>query len=106
MAMDFLDHLCETWKITSEGTSWEYWRQYKQLYSSINGRFIDRNDAREVLKWHDAYLVPTYELRPPNINGKPVLGPDDLLALLMFNIAYDDGIFPLERHRINLLGLY
>lgn len=50
MAMDFLDHLCETWKINSEGTSWEYWRQYKQLYSSVTGKYVDRNDGREVLK--------------------------------------------------------
>lgn len=50
MAMDFLDYLCERWKIISEGTSWEYWRQYKQLYSSVTGRYVDRNDAREVHK--------------------------------------------------------
>lgn len=53
-------------------------------------------------QWHDAYLVPKYKLRQPNINGKPVLGSDDLLTLLSFNIAYDTGIFSLERHRINL----
>lgn len=35
-----------------------------------------------------------------------MLGSDDLLALLTFNIAYDDGIFPLERHRIGLAGIY
>lgn len=29
-----------------------------------------------------------------------------VLALLTFNIAYDDAIFPLERHRINLAGIY
>ena len=50
MAMDFLDHLCERWKIKSEATSWEYWRQYKQLYSSVTGKYVDRNDGREVLK--------------------------------------------------------
>jgi hypothetical protein len=50
MAMDFLDHMCERWNIQSEGTSWEYWRQYKQLYASVTGQFVDRNDNREVLK--------------------------------------------------------
>ncbi|KAI6777633.1 uncharacterized protein J7T54_002767 [Emericellopsis cladophorae] len=95
-----------TWKINSEGTSWEYWRQYKQLYSSVTGKYVDRNDSREVLKWHDAYLVPKYSFRPPNIDGKPVLGPDDLLVLQTFNIAYDTGIFTLERQRIQLSGSY
>ncbi|KAK3934128.1 hypothetical protein QBC46DRAFT_368414 [Diplogelasinospora grovesii] len=42
MAMDFLLHLC---------TSWEYFRRY-----------MDRNDSREVLKWHDATLVPRFDL--------------------------------------------
>ena len=40
------------------------------------------------------------------MDGKPVLGPDDLLVLLTFNIAYDTGIFPSERHRANLSGSY
>lgn len=34
------------------------------------------------------------------------MGPNDLLALLTFNIAYDTGIFSTERHRINLAGIY
>jgi hypothetical protein len=67
---------------------------------------VDRNDSREVLKWHDAYLVPRYGLRPPNIDGKPVVGPSDLLVLLTFNIGYDEGIFSIERHRIDLPGIY
>ena len=58
MAMDFLDHLYEMWKITSEGTSWEYWRQYKQLYTSVTGRYVDRNDGREVLKVCPIGLCP------------------------------------------------
>jgi hypothetical protein len=50
MAMDFLLHLCEAYRIKSWGTSWEYFRQYKQLYASATGRYMDRNDSREVLK--------------------------------------------------------
>lgn len=50
MAMDFLDYLCDTYKITSSGTSWEYFRQYKQLYSSVSGRYIDTNDSKEIHK--------------------------------------------------------
>ena len=36
------------------------------------------------------------------MDGKPVLGTDDLLVLQTFNIAYDEGVFPSERHRIKL----
>jgi len=57
MAMDFLDHLCERWKIGSRGTSWEYWRQYKQLYSSVTGQYFDRNDNREVQKVRLLYVA-------------------------------------------------
>ena len=50
MAMDFLLHLCETYKIRSWGTSWEYFRQYKQLYATVTGKYMDRNDSKEVQK--------------------------------------------------------
>ncbi|KJZ69453.1 hypothetical protein HIM_11158 [Hirsutella minnesotensis 3608] len=114
-------------EITSEGTSWEYWRQYKQLYSRVTGRYFDRNDNREVQKvrlafvlmaivgvltkatfpqWHNTVLVSKWKLRPPNIDGKPVLGTDDLLVLQTFNIAYGKRVFPSERHRIQLSGCY
>ncbi|KAJ9139029.1 hypothetical protein NKR19_g7609 [Coniochaeta hoffmannii] len=73
MAMDFLLHLCE-------------------LYASAIGRYIDRNDSREVLKWHDTTLVPRFDLQAPNSGGKDVADSGDLLALLTFNIAYDTSI--------------
>jgi len=57
MAMDFLDHLCERWKIGSEGTSWEYWRQCKQLYSLVTGQYFDRNDDREVQNVRLVYVL-------------------------------------------------
>jgi len=50
MAMDFLNYLCDTYKITSSDTSWEYFRQYKQLYSSVSGRYMDTNDSKEIHK--------------------------------------------------------
>jgi hypothetical protein len=56
MAMDFLLRLCEISRIKSWGTS--YFRQYKQLYASATGRYMDRNDSREVLKvrvWESVY---------------------------------------------------
>ncbi|KAK3379568.1 hypothetical protein B0T24DRAFT_655313 [Lasiosphaeria ovina] len=95
MAMDFLLHLYE-----------EYFRQYKQLYASAIGRYMDRNNSREVLKWYDATLVPRFDLQAPNSGGKDVADSSDLLALLTFNIAYDTSIVSWERHRINLSGCY
>ncbi|KAL2260202.1 hypothetical protein VTK26DRAFT_5876 [Humicola hyalothermophila] len=104
--MDFLEYLCQTCRITSWGALWEYFRQYKQLYASVTGRYMDRNDSKEVLKFHDTVLIRRYGLRPPCTRGKDVANADTLLVLLTFNIKYDTGIFPSERHRLNLLGCY
>ncbi|KAK4158599.1 FluG domain-containing protein [Cladorrhinum sp. PSN259] len=106
IAMDFLDYLCDTCKIESWGSSWEYFRQYKQLYASATGRYMNRNDSREVLKWHDKHLKKKYRLRPPNTRGKDVANADTLMVLQTFNIKYDTGIFSWERHRIQLSGCY
>ncbi|KAK3945235.1 FluG domain-containing protein [Diplogelasinospora grovesii] len=70
--------------IKSWGTSWEYFRRY-----------IDRNDSREILKWHDTVLIPRFDLQAPNSGGKDT-----------FNIAYDTSICSWERHRMNLSGCY
>ncbi|KAK4227736.1 FluG domain-containing protein [Podospora fimiseda] len=78
MAMDFLEYLCQTHRIYSWGSSWEYFRQYKQLYASVTGRYMDRNDSREI----------------------------HLLVLLTFNIKYNTGIFSWVRHRFNPSGCY
>jgi len=50
VAMDFLHHICETSNIGSQGTSWEYFRQFKQLYSSVTGRYMNTNDSKEIQK--------------------------------------------------------
>jgi hypothetical protein len=52
MAMDFLEYLCQTYRINSWGSSWEYFRQYKQLYANVTGRYMDLNDSKEVKKVH------------------------------------------------------
>ncbi|KAI0398662.1 hypothetical protein F4802DRAFT_592559 [Xylaria palmicola] len=105
-AMDFLDYLCENYKITSWGTSWEYFRQYKQLYARKAGKHMDLNDSKEVQKWHDTVLVSKYRLRAPNMIDKQVADWNDLLVLQTFNIAYDTSICPGERHRANRSGCY
>src|SRR5437762_2582610 len=55
-------------------------------------------------KCHDVVLVPRFDLQAPNGGGKDVTDSSDLLALQTFNIAYDTGIFPGERYRIQLSG--
>ncbi|KAJ5681616.1 FluG domain-containing protein [Penicillium maclennaniae] len=77
-----------------------------QLYTNVTGSFVDRNDMKEVYKYHAIVLIPRFGLRAPNIDGKPVLNVDSLLAILTFNIAFDTGTFPLELQRVNLSGCY
>ncbi|RKK23635.1 hypothetical protein BFJ66_g17428 [Fusarium oxysporum f. sp. cepae] len=103
---DFLLYICERYKITSWGSGHEYIRQFQQLYTTVNGQYMDRNDTKEVYKYYRSVLVPRFGHRPPNIDGKPVLNVDNLRVILTFNIAYDTTVFPGERHRINLAGCY
>ncbi|RYO96655.1 hypothetical protein DL764_007436 [Monosporascus ibericus] len=105
-AMDFIDYICDNYRINSESSSWEYFRQFQQLYTDANGRFMDRNDCRAIKNFHDTVVVTRFGLRPPNVNGKPVAGVDSLLSLLIFNIAYDTAVFPVETHRVQLAGCY
>lgn len=50
MAMDFLLHLLESYNINTDGTSWEYFRQFQQLHTVVTGSFMNRNDCKEVKK--------------------------------------------------------
>ncbi|RYP77559.1 hypothetical protein DL770_007060 [Monosporascus sp. CRB-9-2] len=52
---------------------------------------MDRNDGKEVTNF-----------RAPNIDGKPLIGVDHP----GFDIAYDTGVFPAERHAVQLAGCY
>lgn len=56
--MDFLDNLCEKYKIESSGTSWEYFRQYKQLYARTVGKYMDVNDSKEIKKVRRNLRIP------------------------------------------------
>ncbi|KAF9772980.1 hypothetical protein IL306_009274 [Fusarium sp. DS 682] len=90
-ATDFVDWICDNHRITSEGSSWECFRQYQQLYTDINGLYMDKNDYRAIKSFHDTVTVIRFGLWKPNVNGKPVASLDSLLALLIYNIAYDAG---------------
>ncbi|KAM5353462.1 hypothetical protein ACJ41O_000112 [Fusarium nematophilum] len=103
---DFVLHLCERYKITSWGSAEEYIRQFQQLYTTVNGQYMDRNDAKEVYKYYRRVCIPRFGHRAPNTDGKPVLNVDNLRVILTFNIGFDTSIFPGERHRINLAGCY
>ncbi|ORY68698.1 FluG domain-containing protein [Pseudomassariella vexata] len=112
--MDFFLFVCENYRIKSRGSSQEYIRQFSQLHTTSTGRYVDRNHMKELYKesllicsqYHDRVLVPRFGLRPPNIDGKPVLNVDSLRVILVYNIAYDTSIFPLELHRLNLSNCY
>ncbi|KAI3390620.1 hypothetical protein diail_9082, partial [Diaporthe ilicicola] len=67
---------------------------------------MDRNDSKEVQKWHDAVLIGRYGLQAPCICGKDIANADTLLVLLTFNIKFDTGIFSSEKHRVRLPGCY
>ncbi|KAH9237194.1 hypothetical protein K456DRAFT_51001 [Colletotrichum gloeosporioides 23] len=106
--MTFFFRVCE-WSagaIKSWGTTQVYIRQFQQLYTCVAGSYLNRNDMKELYKFHHRVLIPRFELRAPNTNGKPVLAADSLHAILMFNIAYDVGIFRSEGQRIQLACCY
>ena len=63
-AQDFLLYVCESSKITSWGSGHEYIRQFQQLYTTVNGQYMDRNDTKEVYKVCQEVLTST--LVPPN----------------------------------------
>jgi hypothetical protein len=47
---DFFLYVCENSKIKSWATGEEYIRQFQQLYTTVTGQYMDRNDAKEVYK--------------------------------------------------------
>lgn len=50
--------VCEKHNIKSWGTSLEYIRQFQQLYTTVTGQYIDRNDIKELYKVRDASCAP------------------------------------------------
>jgi hypothetical protein len=54
---DFFLYICERSKITSWGTGEEYIRQFQQLYTTVTGQYMDRNDAKEVYKVGGLLLI-------------------------------------------------
>jgi hypothetical protein len=48
--MDFFLWVGETSRIGSTGSSGEYMRQFSQLHTTVTGRYVDRNDYKELYK--------------------------------------------------------
>ena len=48
--MDFFLFVGEISRIKSTGSSKEYIRQFSELYTSVTGRYVDRNDYKELYK--------------------------------------------------------
>ncbi|KAH7016562.1 FluG domain-containing protein [Microdochium trichocladiopsis] len=104
--MAFLLYLCQNTKIKARDTLWVYFRQFKQLYHHITGRYINRGDTEQIRNWYKNFLASQFSLRHPNDGGKPVVGVDDLHSLLVFNVGYDKGVLRLERYRVQLSAIY
>ncbi|OQV09691.1 hypothetical protein CLAIMM_13784 [Cladophialophora immunda] len=96
ISMNFLYWICDNYQIKSWGTSWEYFRQFKQLYANVAGQYMDRNGSKEVHKYHHSYLVPKFKLQPPDMAGKQTGDSRGLPALQTLNIVYDTDILPHE----------
>ncbi|OBT39659.1 hypothetical protein VE00_10677 [Pseudogymnoascus sp. WSF 3629] len=67
------------------------------LYDRTNGSLVDRDDARDVVRYI-LVLENDFELDPAP-KEKPVLGSDDVLLLLTHLWARDTSIFPTEDQR-------
>ncbi|KAH8889971.1 hypothetical protein GQ53DRAFT_824986 [Thozetella sp. PMI_491] len=90
----------------TKGTSEEYIRQFQQLHTTVTSRYYNHNNIKELYKYHNRFLIPRFELRAPNINGKPVLNVNSLRVILVFNITYNPSIRPLKLQHINNIGCY
>ncbi|APA07342.1 hypothetical protein sscle_02g021120 [Sclerotinia sclerotiorum 1980 UF-70] len=99
--MMFLRYICENYRIRTFSSVHQYLLQFKQLYNRVNGRHMDTNDAKEVLKYLDTILTKEFTLRREK-TAKPVLGADDLILLLTHHWARDTSIFPTEDQRLAL----
>ena len=124
--MSFLRWICEIYlapkrKRGKRKSVNQYWRDFKMLFKRINkGHEVDGDDASEVVKVPyplpllDFYCTLTVGRKYINTvlkvdfdldntpKPKPVVGPDDLLLLLVQHWARDESVFPTEDDRHDL----
>lgn len=123
--MSFLRWICETYlapkrKRGKRKSVNQYWRDFKMLFKRMNdGNEVDGSDASEVvkvpyflnvlrcllcangIKYINTVLKPEFSLDTTS-KPKPVVGPDDLLLLLVQHWARDESVFPTEDDRHDL----
>ncbi|RYP63007.1 hypothetical protein DL771_009492 [Monosporascus sp. 5C6A] len=85
--MEFFLYVCGTSQTESWASSKSYIRQFPQLYTFVTGRFMDKNDAKEVYGPAGCYLLMWYTGARPaelvdNQRKKPKGGPlDEILRM-------------------------
>ncbi|OAF63116.1 hypothetical protein VC83_00671 [Pseudogymnoascus destructans] len=92
--ISFTQHMYDKGRVRKRAAMTQYRAQFGMLYNKENGRLVDTNDRKEVLKYVDTL--------PPDrtVKSKPVLGVDDLLLLLNCHWACDKSVYPTERYRV------
>ncbi|OBT53129.1 hypothetical protein VE04_05757 [Pseudogymnoascus sp. 24MN13] len=92
--ISFIQHMYDKDRVKKRGAMSQYRAQFGMLYNKENGRLMDTNDTKEVLKFIDTLGLDR------TVKSKPVLGVDDLLLLLNCHWARDKSVYPTERHRV------
>ncbi|KAG9228633.1 hypothetical protein BJ875DRAFT_489673 [Amylocarpus encephaloides] len=92
--ISFTQHMYDKGRVSKRGAMTQYRAQFGMLYNKENGRLVDTNDRKEVLKYVDTLPLDR------TVKSKPVLGVDDLLLLLNCHWARDKSVYPTERHRV------
>ncbi|KAG6829646.1 hypothetical protein H0H87_010611 [Tephrocybe sp. NHM501043] len=105
-AIDYLVYMLDSCDIKSSGTSWQYFRQWKQVYYLTLKEEFPKYESDQVRHFHDTIAVAEFHLESPKKREKTVTDSDDLLALLSFNIAYDSHALPSERQRLDVAACY
>ncbi|KFY93086.1 hypothetical protein V500_03919 [Pseudogymnoascus sp. VKM F-4518 (FW-2643)] len=92
--ISFTQHMYDKGRVSKRGAMTQYRAQFGMLYNKENGRLIDTNDRKEVLKYVDTLPLDR------TVKSKPVLGVDDLLLLLNCHWARDKSVYRTERQRV------
>ncbi|KAG9232492.1 FluG domain-containing protein [Amylocarpus encephaloides] len=111
--MAFLRWICVTYIAKKQKTGKkksvnQYWRDFGMLYQRMNnGDLVDKDDASEVVTYINTVLKDDFDLDTTS-KPKPVVGPDDLLLLLVHHWARDESVFPTEddRHDVATIMLF
>ncbi|OAF59654.1 hypothetical protein VC83_03943 [Pseudogymnoascus destructans] len=93
--ISFIQHMYNEDRVKKRGSMSQYTAQFGMLYNKENGRLMDSNNRKEVLKFIDTLRLDR------TVKSKPVLGLDDFLLLLNCHWAHDKSVYPTEQHRVH-----